>query len=86
VLSQAFSVAQAYQARVSSVQLMLIVWLTTRSQVESSEQAAQYSVAVGSMGAAPEEDPQPNAKSSNPTHPACTRVIRTPPLDTRLRG
>jgi hypothetical protein len=85
-VSQAFSVAQEYQARVSSVQLTLIVSLTTLSQIWTSEHAAQYAVATGSMGAAPDDDPQPNARTNNPTHPARTRVILTPPLGTRLRG
>jgi hypothetical protein len=82
-VSHAFPVVQEYQARVSLVQLALIVSLTTRSQVESSEHAAQYAVATGSIGAAPDDDPQPNARSKNPTQFA--RIIHTPRLDTRQR-
>ncbi len=85
VLSQAFaaSAMHEYQARVSSVHWALIVSVIKRSQLRNSEHAAQYAVATGSMGAGPDEEPQPNTRSSNPIHLARRRVIRTGSFSTR---
>lgn len=67
VSSQALSVAQVYQARVSSGQEMASVSVIKRSQFDSSEHASQYAVARGSIGGGPEEELHAIVNAITPT-------------------
>ena len=81
VSSHAFSVTQAYQACVSSGQTTFRVFVISRSQPENTEQAAQYSVARGSMGGGPDEEPHATANTNNPAH--SPRIMKPPPSISR---